>query len=177
MSVGLLDGLSAALSIESEAVRSDPERQDPPDPCALGEHDPRASAMRAVSRLAAADPFLARSLASSVDGFFPRVAAVAAAEGPVPGDGPGSGSGVRVSARPGAMWFAAHAACALAVWCAPARETADGSGLEVSESPRGSAAGSAVIALDPPGVAMVSPAPPRRARKPDTGGVDGADEV
>ena len=28
---------------------------------------------------------------------------------------------VRVSARPGAMWFAAHAACALAVWCAPAR--------------------------------------------------------
>ena len=45
-----------------------------------------------------------------------------------------------------------------------------------SESPRGSAAGSAVIALDPPGVAMVSPAPPRRARKPDTGGVDGADE-
>ena len=71
MSVGLLDGLSAALSMESEAVHSEPEQRDPLDPCELGEHDPRASAMRAVSRLAAADPFLARSLASSLDGFFP----------------------------------------------------------------------------------------------------------
>ena len=69
MSVGLLDGLSAALSMESEAVHSEPEQRDPLDPCELGEHDPRASAMRAVSRLAAADPFLARSLASSLDGF------------------------------------------------------------------------------------------------------------
>ena len=29
----------------------------------------------------------------------------------------------------------------------------------------------------PPGVAMVSPPPPRRARKPDTGGVGGVDDV
>ncbi|ACO61910.1 predicted protein [Micromonas commoda] len=140
MSVGLLDGLSAALSMESEAVHSEPEQRDPLDPCELGEHDPRASAMRAVSRLAAADPFLARSLASSLDGFFPRVAAaavVAAAESPgnlpVPEGGRGRDAGA--AARPGAMWFGAHAACALAVWCAPAPETGGGSGLEVSESP------------------------------------------
>ena len=76
--------LSAALSMESEAVHSNRAARTLSDPCELGEHDPRASAMRAVSRLAAADPFLARSLASSLDGFFPRVAAaaVAAAEGP-----------------------------------------------------------------------------------------------
>ena len=140
MSVGLLDGLSAALSMESEAVHSEPDQRDPLDPCELGEHDPRASAMRAVSRLAAADPFLTRSLASSLDGFFPRVAAaaVAAAESrndvPVPQGGPGLGA----AARPGAMWFAAHAACALAVWCAPAPETtasnAQANSLEVLES-------------------------------------------
>ena len=140
MSVGLLDGLSAALSMESEAVHSEPDQRDPLDPCELGEHDPRASAMRAVSRLAAADPFLTRSLASSLDGFFPRVAAaaVAAAESrndvPVPQGGPGLGA----AARPGAMWFAAHAACALAVWCAPAPETtasnAQANSLEVPES-------------------------------------------
>ena len=47
-----------------------------------------------------------------------------------------------------------------------ARETSSGSSRE-------SAAGCSAMALDPgSGVAMVSPAPPRRARKPDTGGVD-----
>ena len=147
MSVGLLRGLAAAIEAVPDPLQSSSSTRDASfDACELGERDPRASAMRALGRLAAADPFLARSLATddggSSGGFFTLAASAFKGEqlsklsaGPVDGVG-GVGDGVRGGDEHGAntMWFAAHAACALAVWCAPAPETS-GAGPESPKLP------------------------------------------